>query len=77
MIYEYAIEPEALISWAKERRNCKDIKDNFGIGKTRLMADFPKFKNWRKQFRAATTISSLDDSAKKELADLHLNNQLL
>lgn len=70
MIHEYAIEPETLIWWAKERRDCRYIKDNFGIGKTRLMADFPKFKNWRKQFRAATTISSLDDSAKKRLEEL-------
>ena len=70
MIYEYAIEPEIVVEWAKSRLSCRYIIDNFGLGKPRLMSDYPKLKNWRKQFRQAA--SSLDDIAMARLEELFL-----
>ena len=61
MIYEYAIEPEVLVAWVRTRLACRYIYDNFGLGKPRLMAEFPKFKNWRKQMRqAAISLSDIE-----------------
>jgi len=53
MIYEYAIEPELAVSWGKDRAEFRYYYNQFGLGTPRMMADFPKFKNWRKQFRQA------------------------
>jgi hypothetical protein len=68
MIQEYAIEPGALVSWATNKIACRYIKDNFGIGKARFIAEFPQFKNWRLQLR--TALPSLDDLSKKRLEEL-------
>lgn len=71
MIYEYAIEPAVVVEWAKKRKSCRIIIDNFGLGKPRLMADFPKLKNWRKQFRHAA--GSINDMAKCRLEELFMH----
>jgi hypothetical protein len=68
MIYEYAIAPEALISWASNRSACYIIKDKFGIGTPRIMADYPRLKRWRKNFREAS--ASLDEMSKSRLEEL-------
>jgi hypothetical protein len=68
MIHEYAIEPEAVVEWASDRLACRYIKDNFGIGQPRIMAEFPKLKNWRKQFKRAA--ASLDDLALERSVEL-------
>ena len=68
MIQEYAIEPGALVSWATNKIACRYIKDNFGIGKARFIAEFPQFKNWRLQLR--TAMPSLDDLSQKRLEEL-------
>jgi len=68
MIQEYAIDPESLVTWARDRLACRHIKDNFGIGTPRIMSDFPKLKNWRKQLRIAAT--SLDDTSRSNLEEL-------
>ena len=41
MIYEYAIQPEVLIEWAKDRRDFKLFKRNFGLGTARIVSTFP------------------------------------
>lgn len=69
MIHEYAIEPDALVSWAANKRDTRYLTENFGLGKTRVMAEFPKFKNWRKQVYIAAA-NSLDDLSKKRLDGL-------
>lgn len=69
MIHEYAIEPDALVSWATNKRDTRYLFENFGLGKTRVMAEFPKFKNWKKQVYIAAG-NSLDDFSKKRLVDL-------
>ena len=53
MVYEYAIDPKIVALWAKDRRDYIYYYEKFGIGQPRLMAEFPKLKNWRKQFRKA------------------------
>ncbi len=68
MIHEYAIDPESVISWSTDRLACRYIKENFGIGTPRMMADFPNLKNWRKQFRKA--IPLLDERSKSSLEEL-------
>ena len=70
MIYEYAIEPEVVIKWAQSRLSFRYIIDNFGIGKPRLMSEYPTLKNWRKQFRQAS--NTLDDISKIRLEELFL-----
>lgn len=53
MIYEYAIDPEIAVSWGKDRAEYRYFMEKFGLGTPRIMSEFPKFKNWRKQFRQA------------------------
>ncbi len=68
MIQAYAIEPEAVVEWAKAPLSGRYILDNFGIGNPALMAEFPKLKNWRKQFRQLST--SLGDLERTRLEEL-------
>ncbi len=53
MIYEYAIEPALAVAWAKHRNEFEYYYEKFGLGQPKIMSEFPKFKNWRKQFRQA------------------------
>lgn len=53
MIYEYAIEPELAVAWAKSQKDFESYYEKFGLGQSKIMSEFPKFKNWRKQFRQA------------------------
>lgn len=53
MIYEYAIEPALAVAWAKHRDEFEYYYEKFGLGQPKIMSEFPKFKNWRKQFRQA------------------------
>jgi hypothetical protein len=53
MIFEYAIEPSAVVAWGKNRSDYRFFFDKFGLGTSRMMAEFPKFKNWRRQFKKA------------------------
>ncbi len=53
MIHEYAIEPELAVTWGQDRFEYRYYCEQFGIGTPRMMAEFPKLKNWRKQFKEA------------------------
>lgn len=55
MIYEYAIEPTVAVDWAKNRNDFEYYYEKFGLGQSKIMSEFPKFKNWRKQFRRVAT----------------------
>lgn len=70
MICEYAIEPDVLIEWAKNQLSYKYIADNFGLGKSRMMAEYPKFKNWRKKLRKAWASSDIGDFEEARLTAL-------
>lgn len=63
MIYEYAIEPEALVELASNKLACRYIKDNFGEGQPRIFGIYPK--KWiKKCFKASY---QLDDNARKRM----------
>ncbi|EMS79058.1 hypothetical protein [Desulfotignum phosphitoxidans] len=53
MIYEYAIEPDLAVNWGRDRGEYRYYYEKFGIGTPRMMAEFPKLKNWRKLFKQA------------------------
>ncbi len=55
MIYEYAIEPALAVAWAKHRNEFEYYYEKFGLGQSKIMSEFPKFKNWRKQFKQAAS----------------------
>jgi hypothetical protein len=71
MIYEYAIDPELLIDWAQSRLSSRYINDNFGIGKPRLMAEFPKLKKIRKLYLEYVNTHSVDEMTKARLTELY------
>jgi hypothetical protein len=70
MIHEYAIEPELLIEWAKNRIIARYVNENFGLGKPRLMAEFPKLKKFKKQYLEYTNLPENDEITKQRLAEL-------
>ncbi len=51
MIYEYGIEPALAVAWAKNQSEFEYYYEKFGLGRSKIMSEFPKFKNWRKQFK--------------------------
>jgi hypothetical protein len=53
MIYEYGIEPALAVAWAKNQSEFEYYYEKFGLGRSKIMSEFPKFKNWRKQFKQA------------------------
>lgn len=53
MIYEYALEPDLVVAWCKNREHCIHYPKEFGVGTPRIMAEFPKFKKWHKQLKIA------------------------
>ena len=53
MINEYAIEPALAVAWAKNQSEFEYYYEKFGLGRSKIMSEFPKFKNWRKQFKQA------------------------
>jgi len=54
MIYEFAIEPALAVAWAKDQKDFEYYYEKFGLGQPRIMSEFPKLKNWRKQFKQAS-----------------------
>jgi hypothetical protein len=54
MIYSYAIDPIAVAEWAKHPLVCRMIDDHFGLGRPKVVAEFPKLKKWRKQLKEAS-----------------------
>lgn len=52
MIYEYAIEPEVVLSWG-EKNNARIFRSSFGLGQPRLMSAFPSRGTWKKLFGKA------------------------
>ena len=68
MIYEYAIDPELVVAWGKDRKDCRYFFNEFGLGTSRIMAEFPNFKKWRKQFRQAWATAG--DNEKKRIEEL-------
>ena len=60
MIYEFAIEPDLVATWG-HLSEYRFFFDKFGLGTARIMSEFPKFKNWRRQLlRVATGANDLE-----------------
>jgi hypothetical protein len=55
MIYEYALEPEVLASWAANSSDYRFAFDKFGLGQPRLVSEYPSQKNWIKRIYDAAT----------------------
>ncbi len=51
MVFEFAIEPELVATWGN-LNNYRFFVDKFGIGESRIMAEYPKLKNWRRRVLA-------------------------
>ncbi len=68
MIHEYAIDPELVVTWGKDRKDCRYFFNEFGLGTSRFMAEFPNFKKWRKQFRQAWATAG--DNEQKRIEEL-------
>lgn len=68
MIYEYAIEPELVVAWGKDPKDCRHFYNAFGVGTPRFMAEFPGFKRWRKLFREAWSLAG--DTEQKRIEAL-------
>lgn len=77
MIYEYAIEPELVVSWGKDRADYRYFCEQFGLGTPRMMAEFPKFKNWRKQFKQAAASADETNELPRITALFNLLNERL
>ncbi|MBU1864375.1 MAG: hypothetical protein KKH94_11985 [Candidatus Omnitrophica bacterium] len=52
MVFEFAIEPELVATWG-DFNNYRFFVDKFGIGQSRIMAEYPKLKNWRRKVLVA------------------------
>ena len=52
MVFEFAIEPELVATWG-EFNNYRYFYDKFGIGQSRIMAEYPKLQNWRRKILKA------------------------
>lgn len=60
MIYEFAIEPDLVATWGHPSEY-RFFVDKFGLGTARIMSEFPKLKNWRRQLlRVATGAGDLE-----------------
>lgn len=60
MVYGYALEPELVATWGN-RADYRYFYDKFGLGQPRMMVEFPKLKNWRRQvLQAATGIGDME-----------------
>lgn len=70
MIHEYAIDPELVVAWGKDRKDYRYFLDEFGLGTSRFMAEFPNFKKWRKQFRQAWATAG--DNEKTRIEALYM-----
>jgi hypothetical protein len=54
MVYGYALEPELVATWGN-KADYRYFFDKFGLGQPRMMVEFPKLKNWRRQVLQAAT----------------------
>ena len=63
MIYEFAVDPAEVASWAN-RENYKHVYDSFGIGTLRIVCRLPK--NWRKMAWDAFGEGTPEDRARVE-----------
>jgi hypothetical protein len=71
MIYEYAIEPELLVEWSRDILKSTIIAGSFGLGKSRMMGEFPKKNKLKKIFKQACESSAVQDLSQARLEALY------
>jgi hypothetical protein len=54
MVFEFAVEPE-LVAACGEQDNYRYFYEKFGIGQPRIMSEYPKLQNWRRQVLQAAS----------------------
>jgi hypothetical protein len=59
VIYDYAIEPELVATWGA-LAEYRFFADKFGLGTPRILAEFPRRKNWRRRVLETATSARLD-----------------
>jgi hypothetical protein len=67
MVYEYALDPEMIASWAKPE-NFRFFIDKFGWGTPRALSEYPGFNNWKSRVKKA--IEGTNNTDKAKLADI-------
>jgi hypothetical protein len=67
MVYGFALDPELVATWG-DKANYRYFYDKFGLGQPRMMVEFPKLKNWRRQVLQAT--NGLGDLEKQKVTEL-------
>lgn len=67
MIYAFAIEPEQVAEWAKDRRDYKDALRQFALGEPRVLAEYPRLKVWRREVLRTCSKERLDMARAEEL----------
>lgn len=61
MIFEYAIEPELVATWGNIDKS-RYFRDHIGLGKNRLLSEFPKLIKWRSRvLKAAEPLKNTSD----------------
>lgn len=64
---EYAIEPDVVVAWAKQRP-LRVFLDGIGLGSSRIVAAIPSKRAWRERVRAA--IRELGDNDRKRAEEI-------
>src|SRR2546426_905229 len=60
MIYEYGLEPQLVATW-RTQPEFRYFAAAFGLGRPRLVAEYPSKGNWRRQvLRAAAGASDME-----------------
>jgi hypothetical protein len=67
MIYEFALEPALVATWGK-LSEYRYFFDKFGLGQPRIVSQYPKLKNWRRQVLMAS--SEIDGLEKERIIEL-------
>lgn len=71
MIYDFAIEPEAVVNLTRDQKDYSAIIRAFGLGEPRVMAEYPNLQKWKQLVkRLISPESNLDDMHKKRAGEL-------
>ena len=63
MVYEYALDPEMVASWANPE-NFRFFIDKFGWGTPRALAEYPGFNNWKSRIKRSLKCIKVTDKTK-------------
>ena len=70
MIYAYAIDPECVVEWAKDRLACCLVNVSFGLGTPRVLFELPNTNDWIAAIDEASKTAELTDGQESQLTEL-------